>query len=157
MASPWVVVASTAYSPPDTLMPIPCPVSVPPFTASPVPLVVLALAVISPELKAPVASRLTMALAVSAFVGATVQLSPSVPLVVTGDPLTVKSELGALNPTLVTVPPPPGNVCPGANVKMPALLNFNPVSVGFAGSVPYNKFSVAPGLVVLLPTGSACH
>ena len=45
-----------------------------------------------------------MAFAVAALVGATVQLNPSVPLVVTGEPLTVKSELGALSPTLVTVP-----------------------------------------------------
>jgi hypothetical protein len=55
-----------------------------------------------------------MAFAVSAFVGATVQFSASVPLLVTGDPLTVKSELGALSPTLLTVAAP-GNVCPGAN------------------------------------------
>src|ERR1700757_4055349 len=48
-----------------------------------------------------------MALDVSALVGETVQLSPSVPLLVIGDPLTVKSEAGADSPTLVTVPPPP--------------------------------------------------
>ena len=62
------------------------------------------LAVIAPAVKLPLASRFTIALAVSAFVGATFQFSSSVPLVVTGEPHTVKSETGALSPTLVTVP-----------------------------------------------------
>jgi hypothetical protein len=57
-------------------------------------------------LKLPVESRFTMALFVSLLVGATFQLRPSVPLVVTGEPVTVKSDEGALRPTLVTVPLP---------------------------------------------------
>jgi len=61
-------------------------------------------AVITPALKLPLASRFTIAFAVSALVGAVVQFKPSVPLLVIGDPLTVKSLLGALRPTLVTVP-----------------------------------------------------
>ena len=40
------------------------------------------------------------------LVGATLQFSPNVPAVVTGEPLTLKSEFGALKPTLVTVPLP---------------------------------------------------
>src|SRR5712692_9562311 len=61
--------------------------------------------------KFPLASRLTMALAVLALAGAVFQLKVSVPVPVTGDPLTMKSETGAARPTLVTVPaPPPGKV-----------------------------------------------
>jgi hypothetical protein len=52
----------------------------------------------------PTASRLTMAFAVLALLGATVQFNPSVPVVVTGEPLTVKSDAGAVSPTLLTVP-----------------------------------------------------
>ena len=59
----------------------------------------------APALKLPLVSRLTIALAVAALVGAMVQFSPRVPLPVIGDPLTVKSEDGALMPALVTVPP----------------------------------------------------
>ncbi len=72
--------------------------------------------------KFPLASLLTMALAVSAFAGATLQFKVSVPVPVTGDPLTMKSETGAARPTLVTVPaPPPGKVCPLAKLMMPLL------------------------------------
>src|SRR5690242_16564302 len=59
-----------------------------------------------PALKPPEASRFTIALAVFALVGATVQFRPNVPAVVIGEPVTVKSELGALRATLVTVPEP---------------------------------------------------
>ena len=70
-----------------------------------------ATAKIEPELKLPNASRFTMALAVLALVRTTVQFRPSVPADVIGEPVTVKSELGAEKPTLVTVPPPaPGKV-----------------------------------------------
>ena len=69
-------------------------------------------------LKLPVLSRFTMALAVFALVGATFQFRFNVPLLVTGEPLTVKSELGALRPTLLTVPAP-GKVCPEMNVTLP--------------------------------------
>ena len=48
-------------------------------------------------LNEPVPSRLTMAFGVSALVGTAFQPSASVPLVVTGEPLTVKSGSGALN------------------------------------------------------------
>jgi len=60
--------------------------------------------------------------------------------------------------TLVMVPfPVPGNFCPVANVRMPVLLIFNPVSAGWVEPEPNNKFSVPKGLVVLLPAGSAFH
>lgn len=54
-------------------------------------------AVVAPATKLPVASRLTMVLAVSAFVGATVQFRPRVPAPVTGEPVTLNSDEGALN------------------------------------------------------------
>lgn len=57
-------------------------------------------------LKFPEPSRFTIAFAVFVLVGATVQFKPRVPLPVTGEPLTVKSDAGALSPTLVTVPVP---------------------------------------------------
>ena len=57
-------------------------------------------------LKLPVESRFTIALAVSLLSGGTFQDKPRVPAPVTGEPLTVKSEAGALRPTLVTVPVP---------------------------------------------------
>ena len=69
------------------------------------PLLVRAPVMLSP-LKLPVESRFTIALAVLADVGAIVQFSPSVPLPVIGEPVTLKSDEGALRPTLVTVPPP---------------------------------------------------
>jgi hypothetical protein len=56
--------------------------------------------------KLPEPSRFTIVLAVSLLVGAAVHLKLSVPLLVMGEPDTVKSELGALKPTLVTVPFP---------------------------------------------------
>src|SRR5579862_4601517 len=61
--------------------------------------------VMTPALKFPEASRFTIALAVSVLVGATVQARLSVPFVVSGEPLTVKSEEGAARATLVTLPP----------------------------------------------------
>jgi len=85
----------------------------------------------------PAASRFTIAFGVFAIVGAIVQFRARVPAPVTGDPLTVKSEPGALNPTLVTDPAPaPGNVCPAAKVKMPLLLSFSPVSAGVVAPNP---------------------
>ncbi len=106
----------------------------------------------------PDASRFTIAFAVLRLVGATVQLSPSVPLPVTGDPLTVKSADGADSPTLFTVPGPvPGNVCPTAKVKMPLLLIFSPVSAGALVPEPNSRFKVPDGLAVLFPAGSACQ
>jgi hypothetical protein len=59
-----------------------------------------------PAPKLPEASRLTMAFATLALVGGAVQASFKVPLAVTGEPVTVKSVVGALRPTLVTVPAP---------------------------------------------------
>ena len=117
------------------------------------------LAVIAPAPKLPVASRFTIALAVLTFVGGTLQLSPSVPLLVMGEPLTVKSDAGADSATLVTLPLPlpPGNVCPGANAMMPLGPIRSPVSAGLAVPSPYSKFSVAPGLALLLLACSACH
>ena len=56
--------------------------------------------------------------AVLALVGATLQFRFRVPLLVIGEPVTVKSEDGALKPTLVTVPAP-GNVWPEMNVTLP--------------------------------------
>src|ERR1700733_11904558 len=101
------------------------------------------LAVIAPAEKLPVESRFTMAFAVAALVGATFQFKPRVPVDVTGDPLTVKSEVGALSPTLVTPPPPPpGKVCPAAKVMMPVSAIFNPVSFGAPVPEPARKFKV---------------
>jgi hypothetical protein len=92
---------------------------------------------IVPALKFPEASRFTIAFAVSALVGATFQAKFKVPLVVTGEPLTVKSDAGADSPTLFTVPAPvPGNVCPVAKVMSPLLLIFKPVSAGLAVPEP---------------------
>ena len=76
---------------------LPTVVRVDPTVISPAALMLL-------MLKLLVESRLTMALAVLPLVGATFQFRPSVPLAVTGEPVTVKSEEGALKPTLVTVP-----------------------------------------------------
>jgi hypothetical protein len=80
-----------------------------------------------PAANEPVPSRFTMAFAVSALVGARIQFNASVPLEVIGEPFTVKSELGALRATLVTVPVP-GNCCPEAKVIWPLLAIFRPVS-----------------------------
>ena len=66
-------------------------------------------------LKLPVLSRFTIALAALADVGATVQFRPNVPAVMMGEPVTVKSELGALSPTLVTVPEPVRSAQPHAD------------------------------------------
>src|SRR5580658_1708716 len=109
-------------------------------------------------LKLPVESRLTMELAVSELVGAVFHFRASVPLVVTGEPLTVKSELGALRLTLVTVPlPAPGNVWPEANVNKPLLLIFRPVSAGAADPDAKSRLMAPDGLAVSLLAGSACH
>jgi hypothetical protein len=120
--------------------------------------------VICAALKFPEASRLTMALAVFAFVGAVLHFRFSVPLFVTGEPLTVKSEDGALSPTLVTVPVP-GNVCPEMKVTFPVWSTLklvpltasvesvplgNRVSVSRTSLLPLTS-SVAAGLVVLIP------
>src|ERR1700691_4767663 len=116
---------------PDTLVPAtPEFVSLPPSIAAspPVALAMIArllvaftlrvIALMLVALKLPPESRLTMALAVSLGVGASFQFRDRVPLPVTGEPLTVKSELGALRPTFVTVPfPAPGNVWQVANVN----------------------------------------
>jgi hypothetical protein len=75
---------------------------------------------------------------------------------VTGDPLTLKSELGALSPTLLTVPKP-GKVWLGANVNTPVLLSLKPVSLGAPEPDANNKFRLPLGLDVLLPLGSACQ
>src|SRR5208337_3115633 len=114
-------------------------------------------ALIAPALKLPLESRLTIALAVAALVGATFQFSPSVPLVVTGEPLTVKSDDGALSPTLFTVPTVEGNVCPLANVIWPLFEIDSPVSVGVAVPDPNSRFNLPTGVALLLPTGSACQ
>jgi hypothetical protein len=63
-------------------------------------------ALIMPAVMFPLPSLFTIAFGMLALVGATVQFSPSVPLVVTGEPVTVKSVAGALSPTLVTLPVP---------------------------------------------------
>src|SRR5262249_44782477 len=106
--------------------------------------------------KLPNESRFTIAFGVLALVGATVQFRPSVPLPITGEPLTVKSESGAVRPTLVRVPAP-GNVWPAANVICPLLPNLNPVSVGEFDPVPKSRFRVPLGALVLFPVGSDCH
>src|SRR5258708_7019228 len=115
------------------------------------------LAVIAPAVKLPLASRFTIALAVSALVGATFQVSPRVPLVVTGDPLTVKSDDGALSPILFTVPTLEGNVCPDANVIAPLFEIDNPVSAGTAVPDPNSRFNLPNGVALSFPVGSACQ
>jgi hypothetical protein len=156
---------------PDTLVPAtPEFVSLPPSIAASPPvalamiarlLVAFTLRVIASmlvALKLPVESRFTMALAVSFGVGALFQFRARVPLPVTGEPPTVKSELGALRPTLVTVPlPPPGNVWPEANVNTPLLLIFRPVSAGAPDPDAKSRLMAPDGFAVSLLTGSACH
>ena len=71
------------------------------------------------------------------------------------DPPPVRS-VPAETPVMVPLPVP-GNVCPEANVKMPVLLIFNPVSAGLLVPEPNSRFNVPEGLVVLFPEGSACH
>jgi hypothetical protein len=110
-----------------------------------------------PAEKLPEESRFTMAFAVAAFVGATVQFRAKVPLLVTGEPLTVKSDDGALNPTLVTEPTVDGNVCPAAKVIRPLLEIESPVSVGAAVPEPNNRLNLPNGVVLLFPTGSVCQ
>ncbi len=108
--------------------------------------------------KAPAASRTTIAFTLLRELGGTFQANVNEPVVVTGEPVTVNS-VGAFRATLVTVPLPPlplpGKVCPGAKVMRPLLLIESPVSLGLATPVPNNKFNVAEGVFVLLPTGSA--
>jgi hypothetical protein len=106
-----------------------------------------------PALNPPATSRFTIAFTVLNSVGATAQLSPSVPLPVTGDPVTVKSG-GADKATLFTLP---GKVCPVANVKIPLLLIFRPVSAGADAPSAYRRFKVPDGAAVLFPAGSASH
>src|ERR1700689_5192358 len=112
--------------------------------------------IVPPE-KLPVESRFTMAFTVVVLVGATFQFRLSVPLLVTGEPLTVKSDVGALNPTLVTEPPPDGNVWPVANVISPLFEIESPVSAGAAVPDPNSRLNLPDGVVLLLPTGSACQ
>ncbi len=75
----------------------------------------------------PVESRFTMELGVFVLVGATFQLRARVPVFVTGDPDTLKSAVGALSPTLDTLPVP-GKVCPVAKVSRPFGAILRPVS-----------------------------
>jgi hypothetical protein len=119
-----------------------------------VPVELVAVALIAPALKLPLESRLTIALAVSALEGETVQFSASVPAPVTGEPLTVKSDDGADRPTLVAVP---GKVCPEANVMRPVLPILSPVSAGVPVPGANNRFNDPLALAVLFPTGSACQ
>jgi hypothetical protein len=130
----------------------------PTFAAVTVPAVVIVPAVIVPAviipaLKLPEPSLLTIAFAVLLLVGAAFQEIPSVPLPLTGEPLTVKSE-GALSPTLVTVP---GKVWPEAKVIRPVGPIFSPVSTGIVAPGPNNRFNVPVAALVLLPAGSACQ
>src|SRR5580704_7242329 len=104
----------------------------------------------------PELSRFTIAFAVARFVGATVQLSPNVPLPVTGEPLTVKSEVGALSPTLLTAPVP-GKACPGANVICPLPAMWRPVSRYLFDPCAKSRFRVPLAVLVLLFVDSACH
>jgi hypothetical protein len=88
------------------------------------------------------------------------RLMLSVPEAVTGDPVTAKmpddDPLLMVSPTLVTVPLPPGKVCPDAKVRIPCLSTDSPVSV-ISPVTPHSKLSVAPVFVELFPIGSACH
>ena len=86
-------------------------------------------------MKLPVPSRLTMAFAVGALVGADLPGQGNVPLVVTGEPETVKSEAGAVRATLLTEPVP-GKVWPVAKPMMPLGPMRSPVSAGVAEPRP---------------------
>src|ERR1700723_1666580 len=104
--------------------------------------------------KLPLASRLTIAFAIVLLLGATVQFSASVPIPDTGEPVTVKSELGAVSPIFVAVP---GKICPEAKVIWPLGPIFNPVSAAAFDPAACSKFRVPLALAVLLPAGSACQ
>src|ERR1700680_650342 len=99
---------------------------------------------IAPPLKFPVPSRFTIAFAVFALVGATFQFSPSVPVLVTGEPLTVKYDDGALRPTLATLPAL-GNDCPETNDTLPVWSTLKVVPLmARVGSAPLgNRVSVS--------------
>ena len=60
----------------------------------------------------------------------------------------------AATPVMV---PAPGNVWPGAKVRIPLLLTLTPVSAGTAAPAPNNRFKVPEGAAVLLAAGSAFH
>src|SRR6516165_7269394 len=110
--------------------------------------------------KSPSPSRLTMAFGTLAAEGGTSHSRFSVPAFVTGEPVTLKSEAGAFNPTLFTVPlpaVPPGNVCPGANVMMPLFEMESPVSSGVPAPDPNKKSSLPDGLAVLLASVFNCR
>src|ERR1700739_3195493 len=105
MLPPTVVQPATPVAP-WAITPL-LPELEPALAYTPVPPELEDVAVIDPALKPPVPLRLTMALAVSALVGAVFQFRASVPLAVTGEPVTVKSDEGALSPTLLTTPDNP--------------------------------------------------
>src|SRR5260370_32591402 len=111
---------------------------------------------IPPTLMLPAVSRLTIALDTLLLVGGTFQFRLSVPLLVTGEPLTVKSDEGAANATLLTVPVP-GNACPEANEMIPLFEIVSPVSAGVVAPDPKSRFSLPSGAAVLFSTGSACQ
>src|SRR5260370_39296001 len=97
-AVPLVVTPSTPSEP--ALVPVLVPlIAAPVVLVAPRNAALTIPAVMVLAAKLPVLSRLTMALAVSVLVGATFHFKFQIPLLVTGVPLTAKSELGALSPT----------------------------------------------------------
>src|SRR5579859_2500121 len=117
----------TPLPPPEPLPTTPWPPPLPPTPVVPVllplPLPItpgpaLAVAVIEPALKFPEASRFTIAFPTLELDGTTFQLKLNVPLLVTGEPLTTKSDAGAARPTfvmpmgrLMSWEPSPKNFC----------------------------------------------
>src|SRR5450432_341543 len=139
-----------------------CPVVAVAFARNPTPFVVVVeivpVLVMLLALKLLVLSRLTMALAVPASVGGSFHVNPKVPVLVIGDPETLKSDAGAANATLFTVPGPvPGKDCPGAKVICPLPEILKPVSAGVTLPCPKSRFSVPEGVGVLLAAGSTCR
>src|SRR5450432_1454746 len=102
-------------------------------------------------------SRLTMAFGVGCSVGGISHCRFSVPVLITGEALTLKSEAGALSPTLLTVPlVVPGKVWPDAKLIVPLLAIDNPVSDGDVLPKPNSRLSLPTGLAALFATGSTC-
>src|SRR5450432_3173966 len=103
-------------------------------------------------------SRLTMAFGVGCSVGGISHCRFSVPVLITGEALTLKSEAGALSPTLLTVPlVVPGKVWPDAKLIIPLFAIDSPVSAGTLEPRPKSRLNLPTGLAVLFATGSTCQ
>src|SRR5262249_43607988 len=154
VAKAWPEIAGVTGRLADITEPRPVPVDVAkaPLLPTVIPAASTRLAVSPLTAMFPLLSRLTMELGTLVSVGGVVHCRASVPLPVTGEPVTVKSEFGAVSPTLATAP---GKDWPGAKVTTPDLLILKPVSDGALVPEPNRRFSVALAFAVPLLTGSA--